>query len=127
MIERRRIWKLLVKLGSQHRYPFPEARQALLVPNTQGVYLIRHPSGRVWHVGRTLRGRNGLHQRLTDHLRGTSSFSHACLGRDGSRLRRGFAFQYLEVASPRRRALLEFAATGWHCPKHIGLGARRGV
>lgn len=126
MIERARIQKLLTKLDLEPRHAFPRSGRPLEAPTAQGVYVLRQRSGRVWHVGRTVRGHNGLRQRLTDHLRGTSSFAHRCLGRNGGRLRRGFTFQYLEVADPRQRALLEYAATVWHCPKHLGLGGKRG-
>jgi hypothetical protein len=93
----------------------------LNAPYTRGVYLIRDPADRVVHVGRTPRGKNGLHQRLSDHLAGRSSFVYYHLGQDGSRLRNGYTFQFIEVEDARTRALLEAFATGWLCPDHLGL------
>jgi hypothetical protein len=75
---------------------------------------------------RTLRGKNGLRQRLKNHLAGASSFTIKHLNRDGSRLRRGYMYQYLRVRHPRTRALLEYYATGLLCPKHLGEGQRLG-
>lgn len=116
--------KLLTKLNGQPRHGFPRVRERLEVPNTHGVYVIRDRAGRVWHVGRTVRGKDGLRQRLRNHLQGQSSFIRAALRGDGSKLRKGFTFQYIEVPDDRTRALLECLAVGSHCPRHIGLGRR---
>ena len=101
---------------------FPQLRKPLKAPTEQGVYIIYDPKGDIVHVGRSVRGRNGLHQRLKNHLRGQSSFSKNYLKRDGSKLRQGYKFQYLVIPDPRTRALLEALATGKLCPKHLGLG-----
>ena len=77
------------------------------------------------HVGRTVRGTGGLVQRLTNHLRRQSSFTKVHLHGNGDRLRRGCAFQFLVVRKRRSRALLEHAATAWHCPAHLGVGVKR--
>jgi hypothetical protein len=53
---------------------FPKAGERLDAPDNHGVYIIYSPKGRVAHVGRTVRGKKGLHQRLNNHLHGTSSF-----------------------------------------------------
>lgn len=116
--------KLLTKLNGQPRHGFPRVRERLEVPNTHGVYVIRDRAGRVWHVGRTVRGKDGLRQRLRNHLQGQSSFIRAALRGDGSKLRKGFTFQYIEVPDDRTRALLECLAVGTNCPRHIGLGRR---
>lgn len=93
-------------------------------PNSteQGVYIIYDPKGEVVHVGRSVRGRNGLYQRLRNHLRGNSSFTKQFLNGDGSKLRSGYKYKYKVIPNPRTRALLEALATGRLCPKHLGLG-----
>lgn len=125
MTERQRIRKLLAKLNAQPRVPFPNVRQRLQAPDTHGVYVIRNPSRRVLHVGRTQRGRAGLRQRLRNHLSAQSSFVVAHLKGDADKLRNGFTYQYLEVSDGRDRALLEHLATAWHCPVHLGVGNSR--
>ena len=123
MAERSSIKRLLKRLNRQPRHPFPSARARLEAPNTHGVYIIRDAARRVLHVGRTLRGKNGLRQRLKNHLQAQSSFVITYLKGHGRRLRSGYTFQYLEVTESRSRILLEYAATVWHCPAHLGDGA----
>jgi hypothetical protein len=92
-------------------------------PDLQGVYVIYNARGKVLHVGRTPKGAKGLHQRLSNHLHGASSFTIKYLEGHGARLRRGGTFRYLVVASPRLRALLEAYAIGSLCPAHLGVSA----
>ena len=101
---------------------FPARRQKLDASNRQGVYLIYSPDGAVLHVGRTYRGKNGLAQRLRDHMAGASSFTSQHLNGHGSMLRDGYKYRCLVVENPRLRALLEAYATGCLCPVHIGTG-----
>ena len=124
MLERERIARLLAELDLKPVLPFPPAGQPLRASKNQGVYVIRGPENIVVHVGRTLRGKSGLQQRLRDHLAERSSFVQESLGRAGSKLREGFTYQCMEVPSDRERALLEHIATAWHCPKHLGVGAK---
>jgi hypothetical protein len=124
MKERDRIARLLERLKEQPIHQFPKVRESLQVSRNQGVYVIRNPKNEVVHVGRTLRGHLGLQQRLRNHLAAQSSFVMAALGGDGSRLRTGYTYQYLEVPDDRERALLEHIATAWHCPQHLGDGAK---
>lgn len=124
MAEKHQIEALFQRLEKQPKVAFPEARGKLLAPKTHGVYVIRNKKGRVVHVGRTVRGKAGLHQRLNNHLQANSSFVIVHLGSDGKALREGYTFQYLEVSNERKRALLEHFATAWHCPAHLGLGMR---
>ncbi|MCK4403819.1 MAG: hypothetical protein KAW02_01890 [candidate division Zixibacteria bacterium] len=77
---------------------------------------------RVVHVGRTRKAKDGIHQRLKNHLYGRSSFADHCLSGKGSKLRRGYKYRYLEVENGRERALLESYAIGHLCPLHLGLG-----
>jgi hypothetical protein len=101
---------------------FPQAREQLEAPKERGVYIIYGPDGRVLHVGRTPRASRGIHQRLYDHLQARSSFTIEHLKRDGASLRKGYKFRCLVVPDNRLRALLEFYATGYLCPVHLGLG-----
>ncbi len=113
---------LFDKLCRQLKRPFPRFRQPLDAPLKQGVYVIRKKET-VLHVGRTLGGRNGIHQRLKNHLHGSSSFTKKYLKGKGATLREdGYTYQYRVLEDPRKRALLEAYAVGTLCPKHIGLG-----
>jgi hypothetical protein len=74
------------------------------------------------HIGRTLRGKKGLHQRIKNHLHGNYSFVIKKFNGSGCKLRKGFKYQFLKVRSDRKRALLEAYAIGNLCPNYIGLG-----
>ena len=124
MIERDRIAKLLTELACKPLLRFPPAGVPLRASQNQGVYVIRNPRKVVVHVGRTVRGKSGLQQRLRNHLAAQSSFVQASLSSEGARLRDGYTYQCLEVPNDRARALLEHIATAWHCPKHLGVGAK---
>jgi excinuclease UvrABC nuclease subunit len=120
--ENKRVQELFKELCSQPFYAFPQHRKPLTAPSEPGVYIIRKRKT-VLHVGRTLRARDGLHQRLKNHLHGSSSFTNEYLNGKGAMLReKACTYEYLEVQDPRLRALLEAYAVGILCPKHIGLG-----
>ncbi len=122
MAENQRIQELFNELHVQREFPFPQHGRPLAAPREPGVYVIREGET-VLHVGRTLRAKGGLHQRLKDHLHGSSSFTDKYLKGNGAILRdSGHTYQYLKVEDPRLRALLEAYAVGSLCPKHIGLG-----
>lgn len=122
MTERENIERLLCELNAQKTRPFPqEGPLQQEVPTTQGVYVLRNPNGDILHVGRTTTAKNGLRQRLQNHLDGKSSFVRDYLGGKRNELRTGCTFQHLEVPNDRDRALLENRAISWHCPKHLGL------
>lgn len=116
---------LLKELVASEAIPFPKPRQSLNAPSQHGGYLIYSPKGKILHVGRTLRGKNGLKQRLHNHLMTASSFSIQYLKGDGSVLRKGYCYKFLVVSSPTKRAYLEAYATGILCPLHIGTGAEQ--
>jgi hypothetical protein len=124
MNKRRKVKELLSQLNKQPKCPFPPSRQKLSVPTAHGVYVIRNKQHRAMHVGRTLYGQDGLLQRLKNHLAGKSSFVRACFHGKGASLRRGFTYQFLKVADAEQRLLLEYAATVWHCPKHLAVGSK---
>lgn len=120
--ERQTVKKLFGKLCKQEKQPFPKKRQPLDAPLKGGVYIIRK-NKTILHVGRTHRGRNGIHQRLTNHLHGSSSFTKNYLHGNGATLRKkGYTYQYLELEDSRKRALLEHYAIGTLCPRHLGTG-----
>lgn len=114
--------KLYRQLRQARPVLFPRARERMVVPDKHGVYLIYSPRGTVLHVGRTLRGKRGLRQRLKNHLHGASSFTVQFLRGNGSRLRGTHMFSFVEVPNARTRALLEAFAVGNLCPKHLGVG-----
>ena len=119
--ERSTVKRVYVELCRQQRLPFPQDYGELAAPSKPGVYVIRKGEV-VLHVGRTLRGNKGLHQRLKNHLYGSSSFTKKYLKGNGAVLRKGHNYQFLVVYDPRLRALLEAYTLGLLCPKHIGLG-----
>lgn len=97
-MEENKIRKLFDRLCEQNKFQFPKLRTKLDAPTTQGVYVIRCSAGKVMHVGRSVRGREGLAQRLGNHLRGQSSFAKSYLKGNGRLLREGYTYQYLVVA-----------------------------
>ncbi|MEH2510169.1 excinuclease UvrABC nuclease subunit [Nitrobacteraceae bacterium AZCC 1564] len=102
--------------------PFPRSGERLDVPDLHGVYVIYNPKGRVSHVGRTVRGKRGLRQRLNNHLHGASSFVIKALRGKGVKLRKGYKFRYIAIDDSRLRALLESYVIGQLCPDHLGDG-----
>ncbi|HCC68276.1 MAG TPA: hypothetical protein DEP99_00075 [Nitrospiraceae bacterium] len=120
--ESQEVKKIFDELCAQTKRPFPKFSQPLDAPSKPGVYIIRKKEV-VLHVGRTLRGKGGIHQRLKNHLHGLSSFSAKYLKSKGVTLRKDeYTYQYLVLEDPRKRALLEAYAVGTLCPEHIGLG-----
>ena len=113
---------LFKRLLAQPRVRFPCDREPLTAPPHPGVYIIRK-GRKVLHVGRTVHGKRGLWQRLSNHLQGNSSFTvNYCGGGYAPRLRKGHTYQCLVVTNRRNRALLECYAAGMLCPDYIGLG-----
>jgi hypothetical protein len=124
--EQETVEKLFTRLIRSRAVVFPEKGPVRQGQKKQGVYVILSPRGKPLHVGRTLRGKGGLAQRLNNHLHNQSSFTTHFLGRNGGKLRRGYRFRYLLVRARRTRALLEACAVGQLCPKYLGLGKRKG-
>jgi len=122
MTQFKEIHRLLQKLLEAKQESFRQKRQPLNAPTDTGVYIIYDPKDRVAHVGRSVRGKNGLHQRLKNHLQANSSFTNNYLKGHGSKLRNGYKYQYLVIQDPRKRALVEALAIGTLCPLHLGLG-----
>ena len=109
------------RLCAACEHQFPD-RGYVERPTAHGVYVIKCGE-RVLHVGRTIRAKRGLAQRLSDHLRGNSSFIRNYMQGKGFRLRNDdHTYQYVKVRSRRARALLEHYAISQLCPAHLGLG-----
>jgi hypothetical protein len=101
MNEKIAVKRLFKDLAKSKRVRFPRIRGKIPAPNEQGVYIIYNPEGKVVHVGRTPSGRNGLRQRLGNHLHNASSFTAHYLNGRGSKLRNGYRFRYIVVSKPR--------------------------
>ncbi len=119
-----KVEELFKKLKSAKDQIFPKKGETLEVPTEQGVYIIYGSKGKVLHVGRTLSGKNGIKQRLENHMSsGQSSFTRNYLdGGKGEWLRGRCKFRYIVVRDDRIRAYLEAYAIGSLCPEHIGVG-----
>ncbi len=117
-----KIKALYKSLLSQSEQPFPDQGERLLASTDQGVYIISNGKGLVLHVGKTDRAKNGIKQRLNNHLHGQSSFTKKHLNGAGSKLRGKCNYKYLVVINPRLRTLLEAYTISNLCPKHLGLG-----
>lgn len=120
--ELRQLEKLFQTLVAAPKTKFPPPRGRLIASREKGVYLIFSPRGAVLHVGCTPRANRGIEQRLKNHLASESSFVYQYLGGNGSKLRSGYSFSYVEVADLRTRMLLEAYSVGHLCPRHIGHG-----
>ena len=120
--EAQKIEKLLKDLCSWPTLTFPTEGgfKDADVPTKHGVYIIYNPKKLVVHVGQALSGKNGLRQRLSNHLYGQSSFARQHLKGHGEKLRLGYKFRFIEISDSRERALLENLAIGKLCPKHLG-------
>lgn len=124
MAEAEIVQSLFTELLASPLNRFPEAGPIACTAD-RGVYIIYDTAGEAAHVGRTPSGKNGLRQRLNNHLHGQSSFSKAVFGGDGQKLRDGCYYRFVVVESERYRALLEAFAIGHLCPIHLGLQAYR--
>jgi hypothetical protein len=120
--ESKLIAALLERLMHEPCWPFPAPGVSLIASAQRGVYIIYSPEDEVLHVGSTPRGRDGLAQRLRNHLAGKSSFTRAKFDGDGSQLRNGCKFRCLVIENGRQRALVEALGIGRLCPEHLGSG-----
>ena len=123
--ERRAVEALFKELVEAPQEKFPRFPAGLKASKRRGDYIICDRRGRAVHVGRTPKAKEGIAQRLRDHMHGQSSFGRTYLKDDGSRLwREEFEFRWIVVPSGRYRALLEAYAIGRLCPVHLGLGLK---
>ncbi|MCA0960208.1 hypothetical protein LCL86_14210 [Muricauda ruestringensis] len=121
MTEPQKIMKLYNDLVQSTIHEFPSFGK-INVSTRQGVYIVYDNSFNPLHVGKTNGARNGLNQRLLNHVRNQSSFSKLYMQKNKVALRAWGKFQYIELEDDRERALLEALTAGLLCPKHIGTG-----
>ena len=122
--ESKKIMQLHQELLTSSFHFFP-TKGTVNVSDKQGVYIIYNSNQETLHVGKTDRGKEGINQRLLNHLRNQSSFAKKYLKRKNIILRNGCEFKYIEVENGRTRALLEALTTGLLCPAHIGTGEKK--
>lgn len=117
-----KIKKSKSELQSSKYFEFPE-KGGVKKSNKQGVYIIYKDKKKVLHVGKTNRAKNGINQRLTNHLYGNSSFTINYLKNEGRKLRKKcYSFKFIEIKDDKERAYLEALLIGSLCPEHIGTG-----
>lgn len=92
--------------------------------NNQGVYIIYDSNMQVLHVGKTNSAREGINQRLLNHVRNQSSFSKLYMKPNKINLRGFGQFKFIEINEGRTRSLLEALTAGLLCPLHIGTGEK---
>ena len=100
---------------------FPSEKK-LKITCEHGVYIVYNKQKLVAHVGRTIRGKNGLCQRLNNHIESNSSFAKNYLQKNNLSVRDGFSFCFIAVEDSRQRVLLESYTSGRLCPLHVGTG-----
>lgn len=105
-------------------YRFPSYGK-IEVSKKQGIYIVYNNVKIPLHVGKTNGGRNGLNQRLLNHVRNQSSFSKLYMQTNNISLRGWGEFQFIEVENSRERSLLEALTAGLLCPAHIGTGEKK--
>jgi len=122
MTRQEKIAWLYERLLGSEKVLFPTTGYEFSAPSQKGVYIIYNENDEVVHVGCTPRAKNGIRQRLYNHLQGLSSFVGQFLRGNGTLLRHGYGFRCLVVEDPCDRKYLEGLAIGKLCPKHIGKG-----
>jgi hypothetical protein len=126
MTEQEKIKLLFDRLLDQKKHPFPK-KGRLDITCKKGVYIIYNSRGIVLHVGNTPSGKEGLCQRLNDHIYGASSFANKFLKPRNLTVRNNFKYKFFEVSSARNRVLLEALACGLLCPKHVGTHEKNNI
>lgn len=124
MTDINKVHKLFTKLINSSLVKFPQ-KGKVEITIEHGVYIIYSPKKLVLHVGKTHRGKNGLKQRLQNHINNSSSFSKQYLNKKGKVLREGYKYKFIIVKDPRLRTFLEALTTGMLCPAYIGTGEKR--
>ena len=122
MTKHENIVRLYEKLLVSEKVLFPATGYKFSAPFQKGVYIIYNENDEVVHVGCTPRAKNGIKQRLCNHLQGKSSFVGQFLKGNGTLLRHGYGFRCLVVEDPSDRKYLEGLTIGKLCPRHIGKG-----
>jgi predicted GIY-YIG superfamily endonuclease len=112
------------KLCKSELYEFPEKGKVNLT-NKHGVYIIYSSNNEILHVGMTPYGKDGLNQRLYNHISKSGVFYREYLKPRNMSLRGTCKFRYIEIEDARIRALLEALTAGKLCPAHFGTGLKR--
>jgi hypothetical protein len=126
MTESVHIMQLYKNLMAAQIHLFP-IKGKVNVSVKHGVYVIYSPTSEVLHVGMTPYGKEGLNQRLYNHISKTGIFYREYLKPRNISLRGTHKFQYIEIENSRIRALLEALSAGLLCPAHFGTGVRRQI
>ena len=124
MNEQEEVMELFKTLCTADIHFFP-AKGKVDVSNKHGVYIVYSADNCVLHVGMTPYGKDGLNQRLYNHISKTGVFYREYLRKRNISLRGLCKFRFLEIEEPRTRALVEALAAGLLCPEHFGTGIRR--
>ncbi len=105
-----------------HKFP---SMGKIEVSSKQGIYIVYNNNKTALHVGKTIQAKNGLNQRLHDHVSNRSSFSKLYMQPNNVLLRGWGEFQFIEIENARERSLLEALTADLLCPKHIGTGEKK--
>jgi len=124
MNEATEIMDLYNKLVSSEKYTFP-SKGKVNISRKHGVYIIYDTNDIVLHVGMTPYGKEGLDQRLYNHISKTGVFYREYLKPNKIEMRGKYQFRIIEVSNPRKRALLEALTAGLLCPSHFGTGKKK--
>lgn len=124
MNEPEKIMTLYTKLIASKQHIFP-IKGKMNVSTKHGVYIIYSPSDEVLHVGNTPSGKEGLNQRLYNHISCTGIFYKEYLEPRNINLRGEYKYRFIEVENSRERALLEALTQGLLCPAHFGTGEKK--
>lgn len=117
------------RLLNRKPHNFPKKGESLKnITSKHGVYIIYSSNyKKILHIGRTYRGKNGLEQRITNHLHKSSSFMKYMIEKKKftpDKLRK-CKFRYIIIGNDKKRAYLESLATGKLCPLYIGTHAKK--
>lgn len=123
MTEPEKIMELYNQLVDSPQYDFP-SNGKIEISNKQGIYIVYNDNNEALHVGKTNGAKNGLNQRLLNHVRNQSSFSKLYMQKENIALRAWGKFKFIEIESARERSLLEALTAGLLCPAHIGTGEK---
>ncbi|WP_191861069.1 GIY-YIG nuclease family protein [Hanstruepera ponticola] len=124
MSEPQKMMKLYNELVKSVIYEFPD-KGKVNISKKQGVYIVYDNKSQPLHVGKTNGAKNGLNDRLQNHVWNQSSFSKLYMQKNKIVLRDWGKFQFIVLEDDRERALLEALTAGLLCPAHIGTGVKK--
>lgn len=124
MNESAEVMSLHQALIASDKFTFP-SKGKVNVSKRHGVYIIYDHNDIALHVGMTPYGKNGLDQRLYNHISKAGVFYREYLKPREIEMRGKYFFRFIEVENARTRALLEALTAGLLCPLHFGTGEKR--